>query len=113
MVPALPRTAERSRSGSCSRMAQHQSQLPLARFGGDIAEAVGAEILELVDDEIEGDAIFGEGRSDGATRHCGVRKTGDEHGTDEVRMSFAECALAQVGKQDLALVHDFGKVDAA
>jgi hypothetical protein len=66
------------------------------------------EVLELVDVEIEVDAL---GLGDGGTRLGGLREGGGEEGADQMRRALAEGGLREVGDQHAPPVHDLAEIE--
>lgn len=84
-------------------MAQGEVEPVFPCFGQDGGEALGGEVLELIDEEIKiaslvlGLPIAGHG--------CEL-ELGDEQRADQVGLVVADLALGEVGDEDPAFVHD-------
>ena len=91
-------------------MRQRQAQSILARFGEDRGERIRAEVLELVDEEVEVAAGF---LRLVRPRHRGQLKLRHKQRPKQVRLVVPELALGQVGDEQPLVVHDEGEAHLA
>lgn len=86
-------------------MAQSEIEPVFSRLGQDGCEALGGEVLELIDEEIKiaplvlGLTVPG---------HRSELKLRDEQGAEQVGFVVADLAFGEVGDEDAAFVHDKG-----
>lgn len=84
-------------------MTQGEIEPVFSRLGQDGGEALGGEVLELIDEEIEiaplmlGLAVAG---------HGGELELRDEQGAEQVGFVMADLAFGEIGDEDAAFVHD-------
>ncbi len=84
---------------------QREVEPVFARFGQDGCEALGGEVLELIDEEIKiaplvlGLAVAG---------HGGELELRNEQGAEQVGLVVANLPFGEVGDEDAAFVHDKG-----
>ena len=86
-------------------MAQGEVEPIFPRFGKNGGEALGGEVLELIDEQIKVAALM---LGLAVAGHGGELELRDEQGAEQVGFVVADLALGEVGDEDAALVHDKG-----
>ncbi len=91
-------------------MTQCEIEPVFPRLGQDGGEALGGEVLELIDEEIKiaslvlGLAVAG---------HGGELELRNEKGAEQVGLVVADLAFGEIGDEDAAFVHDKGNAHFA
>ena len=86
-------------------MAQSEIEPVFPRLGQDGGEALGGEVLELIDEEIKIAPLVLWLPIAG---HGGELELRDEQGAEQVGLVVADLALGEIGDEDASLVHDKG-----
>lgn len=87
---------------------QRQAQPILARLSQDRRKAVGREVVELVNEQVE---IATPGLRQVGARHGRELKLGREQRTQQIRLVGPEFAFGQVGDEHAAGVHQEAKIN--
>ena len=91
-------------------MAQGEIEPVFPRLGEDGGEALGGEVLELIDEEEKVTALVLRLTIAG---HGGELELRDEQGAEQVRLVMPDLALGEVREEDAALVHHKGDAHLA
>src|SRR6266568_8150501 len=75
----------------------------LAQPGG---EAVSGVILKLIGEHVEAPLV-----ELWRTVECGLYDTGDDKGSEQMRIQLAYRSLVQIANEDLSLVHELSEVE--